>query len=178
MAPIDDRGALILEEFERLVTERTRLVAVSHISNALGTVNPVGRISEIARSVGAVVVVDGAQGLPHGRVDVQDLGCDFYAASGHKMYGPKGVGALFVRRRPRVVLEAQMHGGGHERGMRSGTLNVPSIVGLGEACRLAQDEMAEEAGRTAALRDHLQQRCRRVIDDDVMVAYDLREKAG
>lgn len=95
VAPINDRGEIILEEMERLIRFRTKLVAVAHVSNALGTINPVAKIVEMAHSHGAVVLVDGAQAVPHLRVDVKALNCDFYAFSGHKMYGPSGIGALY-----------------------------------------------------------------------------------
>jgi cysteine desulfurase / selenocysteine lyase len=98
VAPVDDRGVLLLDELERRVGPRTRVVSVVHVSNALGTVNPVRRIAEIAHARGAAVVVDGAQALPHAPVDVQELGCDFYAFSGHKVYGPTGIGALWGKR--------------------------------------------------------------------------------
>jgi cysteine desulfurase/selenocysteine lyase len=97
VAPIDDRGEIILEELEKLLGPKTRLVGVGHVSNALGTVNPVKRIIEMAHAVGAVVLVDGAQAAPHLTIDVQDLGCDFYALSGHKVYGPSGIGLLYGR---------------------------------------------------------------------------------
>jgi cysteine desulfurase / selenocysteine lyase len=97
VAPINESGELVMEEFERLLNERTRLVAVVHISNALGTINPVKRIVEMAHAVGAKVLVDGAQAVPHTRVDVRELGCDFYAFSSHKVYGPSGVGVLYGR---------------------------------------------------------------------------------
>jgi cysteine desulfurase/selenocysteine lyase len=98
VAPIDDRGVLLLDELERRIGPRTRLVSLVHVSNALGTVNPVKRVCELARARGVPVVVDGAQAVPHAPVDVQDLGCDFYAFSGHKMYAPTGIGALWGRR--------------------------------------------------------------------------------
>lgn len=97
VAPINDRGELIVEEFEKLLSEKTKLVSVVHVSNALGTINPVRRLCELAHAAGALVLVDGAQALPHARVDVQEIGCDFYAFSGHKVYGPSGIGALWGR---------------------------------------------------------------------------------
>jgi cysteine desulfurase/selenocysteine lyase len=111
VAPVDDRGVLLLDELEKLVGPRTRIVSVVHVSNALGTVNPVKRIAEIAHARGAVVVVDGAQAVPHAAIDVAALGCDFYAFSGHKVYAPTGIGALWGRRE---LLEAMppWQGGG------------------------------------------------------------------
>jgi cysteine desulfurase/selenocysteine lyase len=112
VAPVDDRGEVILEELERLLTERTRLVAIAHVSNALGTLLPVRRIADLAHARGAVVVVDGAQGVPHLEVDVQALGCDFYAFSGHKVYGPSGIGALWGRAELLAGMPPWQGGGG------------------------------------------------------------------
>jgi cysteine desulfurase/selenocysteine lyase len=112
VAPVDDRGEVILEELEKLLTERTRLVAVAHVSNALGTILPVRQIADLAHARGAVVVVDGAQGVPHLEVDVQALGCDFYAFSGHKVYGPSGIGALWGRAELLAGMPPWQGGGG------------------------------------------------------------------
>ncbi|HKH49174.1 MAG TPA: cysteine desulfurase [Thermoanaerobaculia bacterium] len=112
VAPVDDRGAVILPELERLLSERTRLVAVAHVSNALGTILPVREIAELAHAHGAVVLVDGAQGAPHLEVDVQELGCDFYAFSGHKVYGPSGIGALWGRMELLEAMPPWQGGGG------------------------------------------------------------------
>ncbi len=112
VAPIDDRGEVILEELERLLSDRTRLVAVAHVSNALGTVNPIREIAGMAHRQGALVFVDGAQGVPHAQVDVQDLGCDFYAFSGHKIYGPSGIGVLYGRKELLDAMPPWQTGGG------------------------------------------------------------------
>lgn len=112
VAPVDDRGEVILEELEALLSDRTRLVAVAHVSNALGTILPVRRIADLAHARGAVVVVDGAQGVPHLEVDVQALGCDFYAFSGHKVYGPSGIGALWGRAELWAEMPPWQGGGG------------------------------------------------------------------
>ena len=117
VAPLDDRGEVILEEFERLVSDRTKVVALAHVSNSLGTVNPVREMVEMAHRHGAVVVVDGAQGVPHIRVDVQALGCDFYAFSGHKVYGPSGIGALWGRRELLAAMPPWQTGGGMVHGV-------------------------------------------------------------
>ena len=144
---MDDQGRLILDDLPHLLTDRTRMVAVSHISNALGTVNPVREIAEQAKKVGALVLVDGAQAVPHRRVDVQELGCDFYAFSGHKMCGPTGSGALWARR---ALLESMppYHGGGEMIRMvgrqestwadiphkfEAGTPNIAGAIALGAA---------------------------------------------
>ena len=131
----------------------TVLVSIMHANNEIGTINDIGAIGEITRAAGVPFHVDAAQSAGKIPIDLELLKVDLMSLSGHKMYGPKGVGALFVRRRPRVQLEAQMHGGGHERGMRSGTLATHQIVGMGEAARIAREEMAEEALRLTALRE-------------------------
>ncbi|MEJ2533095.1 MAG: IscS subfamily cysteine desulfurase [Halioglobus sp.] len=133
--------------------EETVLVSVMHANNEIGTINDIGAIGEVTRAAGVLFHVDAAQSAGKIPIDLEVLKVDLMSLSGHKMYGPKGVGALFVRRRPRVQLEAQMHGGGHERGMRSGTLATHQIVGMGEAARIAREEMAEEAQRLTALRE-------------------------
>jgi cysteine desulfurase/selenocysteine lyase len=147
VAPIDDAGVVDMAEFERLLGPRTRIVSVSHISNALGTINPVERMTELAQAAGAVVMIDGAQAAPHARVDVQALGCDFYAFSGHKVYGPSGVGALYGRA---ALLEAMppWQGGGDmiatvtfEKStwaeipakFEAGTPNIAGAIALGAA---------------------------------------------
>jgi cysteine desulfurase len=132
----------------------TVLVSIMHANNEIGTINDIGAIGEITRAAGVLFHVDAAQSAGKIPIDLELLKVDLMSLSGHKMYGPKGVGALFVRRRPRVVLEAQMHGGGHERDMRSGTLATHQIVGMGEAARIAREEMAAEAQRLTALREH------------------------
>ena len=138
-----------------LLREDTILVSVMHVNNELGTVNDIAALGALCRERGIVFHVDAAQGAGKLPIDLAALPVDLASLSAHKMYGPKGVGALYVRRLPRVWLEAQMHGGGHERGMRSGTLATHQIVGMGEAARLARAEMQAEAGRIAALRDRL-----------------------
>ena len=148
-------GSVDLRQIESLITERTKIVAMTQVSNVLGRKYPVQEVAAMAHKKGAVMVVDGAQSTPHIPVDVQALDSDFFAFSGHKVYGPKGIGALYVRRKPRVRIECQIHGGGHERGMRSGTLATHQIVGMGEAYRLAKEEMETEMPRLARLRDRL-----------------------
>ena len=147
VAPIDERGALLVDEFEKLLGPRTKIVALAHVSNALGTVNPVGELVELAHDHGAPVLVDGAQAVPHQRVDVQELGCDFYAFSGHKLFGPSGVGALWGRAE---LLEAMppYQGGGEmilsvsfdkttyaeiPHKFEAGTPDIAGVVGLGAA---------------------------------------------
>ena len=125
------------------------------VNNEIGVIQPIAEIGEICREKGIIFHVDATQATGKIEIDVGRLKVDLMSLSAHKVYGPKGIGALYVRRKPRVRLEAQMHGGGHERGFRSGTLPVHQIVGMGEAFRLARLEMAEESPRIRLLRDRL-----------------------
>ena len=133
----------------------TLLVSVMHVNNELGTVNDIAAIGAVVHEAGALFHVDAAQSVGKIPVDLAQLPVDLLSISAHKFYGPKGIGALYVRRQPRVQLEAQIHGGGHERGMRSGTLATHQIVGMGQAARLARAEMVEESARLLALRKRL-----------------------
>jgi cysteine desulfurase len=126
-----------------------------HVNNEIGVVQDIAAIGELCHSKKIVFHVDAAQSAGKVDIDVNAMNIDLLSLSAHKVYGPKGIGALYVRRKPRIRLEAQMHGGGHERGMRSGTLPTHQIVGMGEAFRLAKLEMADEAKRVQALRDRL-----------------------
>jgi len=131
------------------------LVSVMLVNNEIGVIQDIAAIGEICRDKGILFHVDAAQATGKVAIDLQQLKVDMMSFSAHKTYGPKGIGALYVRRKPRVRIEAQMHGGGHERGMRSGTLPTHQIVGMGEAFRLAQEEMAQENERIRMLRDRL-----------------------
>lgn len=154
--PVEREGRIRLEDLRRAITPKTVLISIMHANNEIGVVQPVEEIGRIAKEHGILFHVDAAQSVGKIPVDVQRDGIDLLSISGHKIYGPKGVGALYVRRKaPRVRLAALIDGGGHERGMRSGTLNVPGIVGLGKACEIALNEMAAEAERMRALRDRL-----------------------
>ena len=133
--------------------EYTLLASMMHANKEIGVVNDIAGIGEICRAAGVLFHVDGAQGVGKIPVDMEQMKVDLLSMSAHKMYGPKGVGALYVRRKPRVRLEAQMHGGGHERGMRSGTLATHQLVGFGEAARIAHEEMATESAQLEALRE-------------------------
>ena len=148
----DDRGLTTPEMVQAALREDTILVSVMQANNEIGVVNDVAGIGEKCRAAGVLLHVDAAQGVGKVPLDMETMKIDLLSMSAHKMYGPKGVGALYVRRKPRVRLEAQMHGGGHERGMRSGTLATHQLVGFGEAARIAREEMAAEADRLAALR--------------------------
>ena len=150
-------GLIDLSELEAAIKPNTVLISIMYANNEIGTVMPMKEISAIARKHGVLVFTDGTQAVGKIPVDVNKDGIDLMAFTAHKMYGPKGVGALYVRRKnPRVKVTAQMDGGGHERGMRSGTLNVPGIVGFGKACELCMLEMESDAARTSKLRDKLQ----------------------
>lgn len=154
---VKEDGLIDLAELEAAMTPETILVSIMYGNNEIGVIQPVKEISAIAHKHGALFMTDATQAVGKIPVDVNADGIDLMAFSAHKMYGPKGVGALYVRRKnPRVKVTSQMDGGGHERGMRSGTLNVPGIVGLGKACELCRLEMEDETKRLSALRDKLE----------------------
>ncbi|GMU72435.1 MAG: IscS subfamily cysteine desulfurase [Burkholderiales bacterium] len=152
---VDAEGMVPLASFEAALRPDTIVVSVMMVNNEIGVVQDVAAMGEACRKRGIVFHVDAAQATGKLPIDLATLKADLMSFSAHKTYGPKGVGALFVRRKPRVRIEAQMHGGGHERGMRSGTLPTHQIVGMGEAFRIAKAEMAEECERIRALRDRL-----------------------
>ena len=152
---VQDNGLLDIEAFKAAIRPDTVLASVMFVNNEIGVVQPIEELGEICREKGVIFHVDAAQATGKVDIDLARLKVDLMSFSAHKTYGPKGIGALYVRRKPRVRLEAQMHGGGHERGFRSGTLPTHQIVGMGEAFRIAQEEMAEENKRIGALRDKL-----------------------
>jgi len=154
--PVRPDGLVDLDTLAAATVPGTTLVSVMAANNEIGVLQPVKEIGKIAKEKGILFHTDAVQAVGKVPVNVIDDGIDLMSITGHKLYGPKGAGALYVRRRnPRVQLTAQMDGGGHERGMRSGTLNVPGIVGLGAACEIAQKEMPEESARLRRLRDKL-----------------------
>ncbi|MBI3139863.1 MAG: IscS subfamily cysteine desulfurase [Sphingobacteriales bacterium] len=154
---VKDNGLIDLAELEAAIKPSTILIAIMYANNEIGTIMPMKEISAIARKHGVLLFSDATQAVGKIPVNVNKDGIDLMAFSAHKMYGPKGVGALYVRRKnPRVKVTAQIDGGGHERGMRSGTLNVPGIVGFGKACEICLNEMEEETIRVSRLRDKLQ----------------------
>ncbi|RTL47839.1 MAG: IscS subfamily cysteine desulfurase [Sphingobacteriales bacterium] len=156
--PVQEDGLIDIKALEAAIKPTTILIAVMYANNEIGVIQPISTISAIAKKHGILLFTDATQAVGKILVDVVKDGIDIMAFSAHKMYGPKGVGALYVRRKnPRVKLVAQIDGGGHERGMRSGTLNVPGIVGLGKACELCRLQMADDAARTARLRNKLEQ---------------------
>ena len=154
LAPGSD-GLITPAQVAAAIREDTVLVSVMHVNNELGVINDIAAIGTVCRAKGVLFHVDAAQSTGKVEVDMEALQVDLLSMSAHKMYGPKGVGILYVRRQPRVHLEAQMHGGGHERGMRSGTLATHQLAGMGEACRIAREEMDDERLRLGALRDRL-----------------------
>ena len=148
-------GIIDLKELEAAMREDTIVVSIMHVNNEIGVIQDIEAIGELCRSRGIIFHVDATQSVGKLPIDLSKLKVDLMSFSAHKIYGPKGIGALYVRRKPRIRIEAQMHGGGHERGMRSGTLPVHQIVGMGEAYRIAKEEMATEVPRLRALRDRL-----------------------
>ena len=173
--PVDSHGLIDLAELEAAIRPTTVLITVMYANNEIGVIQRVKSISEIARRHAVLFFSDAVQAVGKIPVDVNADGIDILTLSAHKIYGPKGIGAIFVRRRnPRVRLVAQMDGGGHERGMRSGTLNVPAIVGLGKACELCETEMSSEAARLSALRDKLEQGLLRIDGSRVNGSREFR----
>jgi cysteine desulfurase len=152
---VKENGLIDMATFEAAIRPDTIVVSVMYVNNEIGVIQDIPKMGEICRSRGIVFHVDSAQATGKVVIDLQALKVDLMSFSAHKTYGPKGIGALFVRRKPRIRIEAQIHGGGHERGMRSGTLPTHQIVGMGEAFRLAKLEMAAENERIRALRDRL-----------------------
>ncbi|MDH5547628.1 MAG: IscS subfamily cysteine desulfurase [Gammaproteobacteria bacterium] len=151
----ESNGLVDLNKLDQAIRDDTILVSIMHVNNEIGVIQDIAAIGELTRSKGVLFHVDAAQSAGKVPIDMQSLKVDLMSFSAHKIYGPKGIGALYVRRKPRVRLEAQMHGGGHERGMRSGTLATHQIVGMGEAFRIAKEEMAMENARLIKLRQRL-----------------------
>lgn len=151
LAP-QSNGIIDLKQLEAAMREDTILVSIMHVNNEIGVVQDIAAIGEICRSRGIIFHVDATQSVGKLPIDLSQLKVDLMSFSAHKVYGPMGIGALFVRRKPRIRIEAQQHGGGHERGMRSGTLPVHQIAGMGEAYRIAKEEMESEAARLRLLR--------------------------
>lgn len=166
--PVGSDGLISPDDVRNAITDKTIIVSVMHVNNEIGVIQPIGEIGKICKEKGVIFHTDAVQSVGKIPFDVNELNVDLVSLSGHKIYGPKGVGALYVRRRnPRVQLTPMIDGGGHERGMRSGTLNVTGIVGLGKAAELARLEMAEESERIMGLRERL----RRGIMDETPDVY-------
>jgi cysteine desulfurase len=155
--PVDKYGMVSPDDVRNAITDKTTLISIMLANNEIGTINPVKEIGKVAKEKGILFHCDATQGVGKIPVDVQEMGIDLMSFTAHKIYGPKGVGALYVRKKgPRVRIAPIIDGGGHERGMRSGTLPVPLVVGFGKACELCEQEMPMESVRLAAMRDRLQ----------------------
>ncbi len=152
---VQENGLIDLDVLKAAIRPDTIVVSVMFVNNEIGVIQPIAEIGEICREKGIIFHVDAAQATGKVDIDLDKLKVDLMSFCAHKTYGPKGIGALYVRRKPRVRLEAQMHGGGHERGLRSGTLATHQIVGMGESFRIAREEMAAENARVKKLRDRL-----------------------
>ena len=164
--PVQKDGRINLDDLRNAITDKTILISIMTANNEIGVLQPIAEIGAIAKEKGILFHTDAVQAVGKVPVDVMQLKVDLLSLSAHKMYGPKGVGALYVRRRnPRVLLAEQISGGGHERGMRSGTLNVPGIVGLGKAAAICQAEMATESERLRTLRDRLNNKFHKSLDE-------------
>ena len=164
--PVDKFGMVNPEDVRNAITDKTILISIMFANNEIGTINPIKEIGKIAKEKGILFHCDATQGVGKVPIDVQDMGIDLMSFSAHKIYGPKGVGALYVRKKnPRVRIAAQMDGGGHERGMRSGTLPVPLIVGFGKACELCEQEMAADGARLSVMRDRLHDNITKALEE-------------
>ena len=173
---VQENGLLDLKALEAAIRPDTTLVSVMGVNNEIGVIQDIAAIGELCRSKGVIVHCDATQAVGKMDLDMQKLKVDLMSLSGHKVYGPKGIGALYVRRKPRVRLEAQIHGGGHERGMRSGTLATHQIVGMGEAYRIMKLEQAEEMKRERRLRDRLLEGIRKNIPE-IVINGDMEHRA-
>jgi cysteine desulfurase len=163
--PVDHYGQVAPDDVKKALTDKTILVSLMAANNEIGTLHPLQEIGKITKAKGIMFHTDAAQAAGKIPLNVQSMNIDLMSLSGHKIYGPKGIGALYVRsKNPRVKLAPLIHGGGHERGMRSGTLNVPGIVGMGKACEIAEEKMSEESMRLRFLRDKLEQALMKNLD--------------
>jgi len=167
-------GLIDMTKLEQAIRDDTILVSIMHVNNEIGVIQDIAAIGELTRSRGILFHVDAAQSAGKVPIDLEIMKVDLMSFSAHKIYGPKGIGALYVRRKPRVRLEAQMHGGGHERGMRSGTLATHQIVGMGEAFRIAKAEMQQDNARIKQLHDKLLNAVKQI--DEVYINGDMEHK--
>ena len=170
----DEKGVISPAAVKSAIKDTTVLVSIMHINNELGTINDIAQIGEITRENGSFFHVDAAQSTGKVNIDLEKMPIDLMSFSAHKTYGPKGIGALYVRRKPRVRLEALIHGGGHERGMRSGTLATHQIVGMGEAFRIANEEMKEDHKKIAEFHEKFLEKVKEI--DHVYINGDLKNK--
>jgi len=171
---VQQNGLIDIEQFKAAIRPDTILASIMMVNNEIGVIQPVNEIAEICRGKGIIFHCDAVQGAGRVDIDMQKFKADLLTITAHKIYGPKGIGALYIRRKPRVRIEAQIHGGGHERGFRSGTLPTHQIAGFGEAARLAKLEMAQENSRIGALRDRLWDRIKDM--EEVYVNGDLERR--
>jgi cysteine desulfurase len=177
--PVNSDGLIDLQRLGEAITEKTILISIMQANNEIGTIQPIKEIGRLAKEKGILFHTDATQAVGKISVDVDELGVDLLSVTAHKMYGPKGIGALYVRSsKPRVKLSPIIDGGGHERGMRSGTLNVPGIVGLGKACEIAQKEMAAEAERLVRLRERLKDGILGELDEVTINGHPTRRLPG
>lgn len=177
--PVDKYGMVNPQDVQNAITDKTILISVMLANNEIGTINPIQEIGKIAKGRGVLFHCDATQGVGKIPVDVQVMGIDLMSFSAHKIYGPKGIGALYVRKRnPRVRIAAQMDGGGHERGMRSGTLPVPLIVGFGKACEICEQEMTVEAARLTKMRDRLQTAIMAALEESYLNGHPTNRLPG
>jgi cysteine desulfurase len=171
---VQENGLISMDALKAAIRPDTVLISVMFVNNEIGVIQDIPAIGELCREKGIIFHVDAAQATGKVEIDLQKLKVDLMSFCAHKTYGPKGIGALYVRRKPRIRIDAQMHGGGHERGMRSGTLATHQIVGMGEAFRIAKEEMASELPRMKALRDRLLNGLKAI--DEIYVNGDLEKR--
>jgi cysteine desulfurase len=177
--PVDQYGQVSPESVQNAITPQTILVSVMAANNEIGTINPIAEIGKVCKAAGVIFHTDAVQAVGKIPMNVEEMGIDLLSMTAHKVYGPKGVGALYVRRKnPRVRLSAMIHGGGHERGMRSGTLNVPGIVGFGKAVEVASRLMESDTARIQGLRDLLWSKIRAQLDEVYLNGHPTRRLAG
>ncbi len=177
--PVDRYGLVDPDDVRKAITDKTLLVSIMFANNEIGTINPIGEIGKVTREKGVLFHTDATQGVGKLPLDVEAMNIDLLSMSAHKMYGPKGIGALYVRAKgPRVRLTPIIDGGGHERGFRSGTLNVPGIVGFGKACELCREGMADEAQRLLGLRERLREGLFSQLDDIFLNGHPVHRLPG
>jgi len=177
--PVDRYGLVDPDDVRKAITDKTVLVSIMFANNEIGTINPIGEIGKVTREKGVLFHTDATQGVGKLPLDVEAMNIDLLSMSAHKMYGPKGIGALYVRAKgPRVRLTPIIDGGGHERGFRSGTLNVPGIVGFGKACELCREGMADEAQRLLGLRERLREGLFSQLDDIFLNGHPVHRLPG
>jgi len=177
--PVDKYGLVDPDDVRRAITDKTVLVSIMYANNEIGTVHPIGEIGKVTREKGVLFHTDAVQGVGKLPIDVEAMNIDLLSMTAHKIYGPKGVGALYVRSKgPRVRLVPIIDGGGHERGFRSGTLNVPGIVGFGKACELSRVGMADESQRVLGLRERLHEKLFSELDDIYLNGHPVHRLPG